>query len=126
MKLDPCPFCGGEAEIERLGDHRRSTIYACCNCGCRLETGEEWGHGADWNKRATETTQGREAVIKNAHDLQELISSVRAQVLEEVTALLASDEVTKDPNGFVVMHEDGLIELINSIETAKIKNQSNG
>jgi Lar family restriction alleviation protein len=51
MKLLPCPFCGGEAEIERYGDRRQSTIYACTMCGCRLETGEEWDHGADWNKR---------------------------------------------------------------------------
>lgn len=50
--LLPCPFCGSEAEIERLGDHSRSTIYKCTNCGCSLETGEEWDHGRDWNRRA--------------------------------------------------------------------------
>lgn len=52
VTLKPCPFCGSEAEIERLGDSRRSTIYQCTSCGCSLETGEEWGHGGDWNKRA--------------------------------------------------------------------------
>ena len=51
IKLLPCPFCGGEAEIERIGDRRRSTIYSCASCGCRLETGEEWGHGRRWNER---------------------------------------------------------------------------
>ena len=51
MKLLPCPFCGGEAEIKRYGDRRQSTIYACTMCGCKLETGEEWDHGADWNRR---------------------------------------------------------------------------
>lgn len=56
IDLLPCPFCGGEAEIERYGDHRQSTIYACTNCGCSLETGEEWGHGAQWNKRVVSTT----------------------------------------------------------------------
>jgi Lar family restriction alleviation protein len=50
--LLPCPFCGGEAEIERVGTPRQSTIYACTECGCRLETGEEWGHGTQWNTRA--------------------------------------------------------------------------
>ncbi len=53
-ELKPCPFCGNEAEIERYGTRRQSTIYTCTNCGCRLETGEEWGHGDDWNKRPTE------------------------------------------------------------------------
>lgn len=52
VDLLPCPFCGSEAEIERYGDHRQSTIYACTMCGCRLETGEEWGHGENWNRRA--------------------------------------------------------------------------
>lgn len=51
MKLLPCPFCGGEAEIERLGTSRSSTIYTCTDCGCSLETGEEWNHGSGWNQR---------------------------------------------------------------------------
>lgn len=51
--LLPCPFCGGDAEIERIGDARRSTIYRCTYCGCSLETGEEWGHGRRWNERST-------------------------------------------------------------------------
>lgn len=52
IDLKDCPFCGGEAEIERYGTPRMSTIYACQDCGCRLETGEEWGHGRQWNTRA--------------------------------------------------------------------------
>lgn len=51
MELKPCPFCGGEAYIEQVGDHRRSTIYECDSCGCRLETGEKFNHGARWNER---------------------------------------------------------------------------
>ena len=50
--LKPCPFCGAKAEIERVGTLRHSTIYNCTDCGCRLETGEEWAHGQDWNTRA--------------------------------------------------------------------------
>ncbi len=51
IKLLPCPFCGSKAEIERIGDSRQSTQYQCNSCSCSLETGEEWDHGADWNKR---------------------------------------------------------------------------
>lgn len=38
LRLKPCPFCGGPAQIERFGNTRVSTIYACDECGCRLET----------------------------------------------------------------------------------------
>lgn len=49
MILEPCPFCESEVEIERYGNSRHSTIYNCTNCGCKLETGEEWSHGNRWN-----------------------------------------------------------------------------
>jgi len=49
--LKPCPFCGGEAEIERVGNMRQSQIYSCTNCGCFLETGEIGGVNK-WNTRA--------------------------------------------------------------------------
>lgn len=52
-KLLPCPFCGGDAAFERVGDRRQSTIVACQECGCRLESGAEWDHERDWNTRAT-------------------------------------------------------------------------
>lgn len=54
MDLKPCPFCGKEAEIERLGTPRQSTIYQCGWCAATLETGEEWGHGTAWNTRPRE------------------------------------------------------------------------
>lgn len=52
LRLVPCPFCGGQAEIEQFGNTRRSTIYCCQECGCKLETGEEFNHGRAWNRRA--------------------------------------------------------------------------
>jgi len=51
--LLPCPFCGGEAHIERVGDRRASTVYECGSCGCYLETCEEFNHGRIWNERHT-------------------------------------------------------------------------
>lgn len=50
MKLEPCPFCEDDnVEIQQYGNKRQSTIYACTNCGCMLETGEESDHGQRWN-----------------------------------------------------------------------------
>ncbi len=50
-KLLPCPFCGGEAEIEREGTGRQSCIVSCLNCGCHLESGETFNSGSRWNTR---------------------------------------------------------------------------
>jgi hypothetical protein len=55
VELSPCPFCGGKAEFEQIGNRRRSTIVTCTNCGCTLETGEEWGQGSQWNTRIDTT-----------------------------------------------------------------------
>jgi hypothetical protein len=51
VELLPCPFCDGEAIINRYGDRRQSTIYECTFCGCRLETGETFNFGHGWNTR---------------------------------------------------------------------------
>ena len=52
-KLLPCPFCGGEAEIERMGTRRQSCQVACTNCGARHEGPDQDEHSGDsWNRRA--------------------------------------------------------------------------
>lgn len=50
--LKPCPFCGGAANFEQIGDRRRSCIISCEDCGARLETNEEESRcGEQWNDR---------------------------------------------------------------------------
>ena len=51
ITLKPCPFCGEEAEIQRYGTSRVSTIVTCRGCGTSKECGEEFNHGRDWNDR---------------------------------------------------------------------------
>lgn len=53
-ELLPCPFCGNdEPAFERTGTSRHSCIVACGNCGCRHESGDEYGNsGKSWNTRA--------------------------------------------------------------------------
>lgn len=51
--LAPCPFCGGEAEIQQQGTNRVSMIIGCTSCSCTLETGETWiDENSQWNNRA--------------------------------------------------------------------------
>lgn len=52
-ELKPCPFCGGDCEIERMGTPRVSMIYQCTECGCSLETSETFiGPRCSWNNRS--------------------------------------------------------------------------
>lgn len=55
--LKPCPFCDGEAEIERKGTHRASMQIACTNCGARVESGDVYGltkpENYKWNWRVS-------------------------------------------------------------------------
>jgi Lar family restriction alleviation protein len=52
IELKPCPFCGGEAEFERLGTRRQSCIVVCTECGCHHESSDENEHnGSSWNRR---------------------------------------------------------------------------
>jgi transcription initiation factor TFIIIB Brf1 subunit/transcription initiation factor TFIIB len=63
--LAPCPFCGGEAEVEQQGTNRQSHIIACTNCGCSLETWETWNAGSLWNTRQpTQSDALREKVAR--------------------------------------------------------------
>ncbi len=59
VDLAPCPFCGGYAEFERMGGPRHSCIVACVECGCRLETNEQWPNiGKQWNVRVVPSVVG--------------------------------------------------------------------
>ena len=65
-ELKVCPFCGGEAEIERHGTARASMIIACGQCGCRIESGNVSGFTSDeflsWNLRDCEARIRREVI----------------------------------------------------------------
>jgi Lar family restriction alleviation protein len=54
-QLKPCPFCGGEAEIEKIGTARQSMIIVCTDCGCRVESGDVFNltrpENYKWNRR---------------------------------------------------------------------------
>lgn len=71
-ELRPCPFCGGRASFERIGDHRKSCIVSCDDCGAWLETGEEGERcGGTWNHRARDA-EWQARVNKLAEALQRI------------------------------------------------------
>jgi hypothetical protein len=100
-ELEPCPFCGGEAEFERMGDHRQSCIVACQDCGCRLETGETWNCGQSWNTRTpppiTEDMVERiERLFDTWYpDYRRLHQTTRAEIHEQIKAALGGNDASK-------------------------------
>ena len=60
--LLPCPFCGGEAKVQRLGTSRASYIVGCTECHCTLESNEN-GAGYFWNLRENVKVGDRVMII---------------------------------------------------------------
>ena len=74
-ELKPCPFCGGEAEIERMGSSRQSMIVCCSMCGAKVECGSTVVEQANWNTRTEHTEQSipqikRKAIEHPVKDMQ--------------------------------------------------------
>ncbi len=92
----PCPFCGGAAKIFRIGDRHRSTQYNSTMCGCFLETGEEWNHGAAWNRRVPDPevlrlTAERDAAV----DKYEAADGMDGAVTCAIREMLNTQDVPK-------------------------------
>ena len=74
VPLKPCPFCGGEAEFERIGTPRRSTQVRCGGCGAHLESSDEGDHASDsWNRRMPSEDRAALKAVRKA--LSELMAN---------------------------------------------------
>ncbi len=74
-KLLGCPFCGGDAQVDREGAARQSAIVGCTECHCQLES-NEIGSGNAWNTRALANSGDAQAVA--ALDTSKIVSVTRA------------------------------------------------
>jgi uncharacterized Zn finger protein len=57
-ELKPCKYCGGEAELVRVGDNKEYLAYQCSKCGnfhARRNEARRTPFAARrvWNRRAT-------------------------------------------------------------------------
>lgn len=56
-KLKPCKYCGGRAELVRVGDYKEYFAYRCAHCHQFHARHSEarrtpWGAKRIWNRRA--------------------------------------------------------------------------
>lgn len=79
-ELKPCPFCGGEAEVEQKGSNRRSHIIRCQDCNCSLETGETWNAGAQWNTRSDTVESAIRKAVEDGVQVKPLVWGERHSV----------------------------------------------
>lgn len=93
VELRPCPFCGREAEIERHGTSRQSTIVSCTDCGCVLEGPEEFKHGRQWNTRTTRTTDPLLDEMAEVIGKIEKYYDFTGEVLEEIAPEWLTDVI---------------------------------
>lgn len=79
-ELLPCPFCGGEPEIERMGTSRSSMIISCTDCGCRVESGDVTLSDPKWNMRDDSDLLHRniqlDALTKQRDELREALKAL--------------------------------------------------
>jgi len=67
-KLEPCPFCGGEAKRFTIGDNEPNNaggdVIVCtrCQASSHVEFGRKENLVSSWNRRPTSTEDARERV----------------------------------------------------------------
>ncbi|MDP8772003.1 Lar family restriction alleviation protein [Serratia marcescens] len=71
-ELKPCPFCGGHAEMQRIGNEytkKRSIVVKCTGCRIQLTNSAIMHYGFDflhqktveaWNRRAGDSASEAE------------------------------------------------------------------
>ena len=78
VELLPCPFCGGEAQIEQRGTPRQSCVVECGSCGLRHDSGDEGERcGASWNRRAALATPAAVAPAVDAGAKTDLVERMK-------------------------------------------------
>ena len=105
-KLNPCPFCGGEAELKHSG---MVAFVECCHCHAKscADCFDDNDSIAVWNKRNLPRKQLRQALLQILNDaglnsckIKDLISMILYERVEkffdnETTLMLLSEHFTE-------------------------------
>jgi uncharacterized Zn finger protein len=81
-KLLPCPFCGGDAEFERLGTRMQSTIVACQCCGATQECGLTYDYGDVWNTRTAPTSDTHVIISREVLELMKQTTDFKTDYMQ--------------------------------------------
>ena len=97
-ELKPCPFCGGEAHIDRMGTGRASMSISCEDCGTNMETGETWiDENSHWNQRVTDAPKS-EKVTYHYSVIASVLSARKESRVSGIVHLDSAIEASEDYN----------------------------
>lgn len=122
-ELKPCPFCGGEPEIERMGTPRVSMIITCTDCGASVESGEEWiSEHCKWNTR----TPPAAPVAEDAVEALQRIADGCDDAQDVATAYLRKNKMLPE-QGYTLSRETMTeAELEREAENLSVISRTNG
>lgn len=100
--LKPCPFCGGEAEIERIWTRSASSQVACTDCGARKEsTSTGLNSNREWNERPIEDKLKKDnselaSRVTELEDMAEDLVTLLRRIVRSTNALNKAEEYLKE------------------------------
>lgn len=98
-ELKPCPFCGGDAQMDRMGTNKVSMQISCGYCGAYMESGETWiDENSNWNQRVETETEKRPTAIATKHatvndESYELLEKQKSDIEKMLDQLFKHEKV---------------------------------
>lgn len=88
-ELKPCPFCGGEAELNDCDDY---VAYGCGNVACKASAFSRTIQG--WNTRTPRLTKEQREAVKEAIEwIYETNEGGRQDVADKLRSAFGADEL---------------------------------
>ena len=111
-ELNPCPFCGGEAEVRETvecfghGDYDKSVFVFCCDCGATSKKYYERICRGRTKERAIEAWNTRKPIDKVVEQLEEL------RIYEKDGQCPKHDKCSKEPYECTSCYTTTAIEIV--------------
>lgn len=118
-RLEPCPFCGGEAEVIHLedGENAGGSCVSCkaCLASSNVEFGRKENFISNWNRRAALRQQ---PVTPDREEVARLIDGAAFCVVQDGLAFWQSDEgqQAQQRQGLALETADQILSLLSGVQ----------